>query len=215
MTCEPMRDHGVIPAHEQPIAVLDPRSWRDPDGRPGMVEFVFAVPGDTAQLRIDDRLEVAAFLVGRPAVGRFDDQRATLAPQNVDQRQLFERQVVDPERACALAPEADVEVGLRLVEAVENDLDPLPVLVRFEASLVERELPSRPARRRARADETTRSVPGRGSLPSMKTGRPYSGRSLTVWIRRTLGDVCPFDVLPARAGRRPVPGVRPCDRQKS
>ena len=41
-----------------------------------------------------------------------------------------------------VAPEADVEVGLALVQAVEDDLDLLPVLGWLEAPLVKRELSS-------------------------------------------------------------------------
>ena len=71
----------------------------------GMVELVFALPGDLAELGVDDRLEVAAFLVGRPAVGRLDGQRAPLAPQDVDERQLLERQIVDPEVSRCPSPQ--------------------------------------------------------------------------------------------------------------
>ena len=165
---------------------------REPDGEPdrraGMVELVFARVGNLAQLGVGDRLEVAAFLVGGLAVGRLDGERAPVAPQDVDQRQLFERQIVDPKRALSLAPEAGVEVGLVLVQAVEDDLDPLPVLGWFQASLVEGELSSGLARRRAPAAGTSRSGRGRGSSPSTRSGRRYGAEARRRWVRRTLGE---------------------------
>ena len=75
-----------------------------------MFKLVFARPGNLAELGIGDRLEVAAFLIGRLAVGGFDGERTTLAPQDVDERQLFDRQIVDPERPLARAPEARVQI---------------------------------------------------------------------------------------------------------
>ena len=71
-------DDRVIPAHAEAVAAPDPRPGVMPDRRAGMVELEFARPGDLAQLGVGDRLEVAAFLVGRLAVGRLDEERAPL-----------------------------------------------------------------------------------------------------------------------------------------
>ena len=106
---------------------------------PGMVKLEFALPWDLAQLRVRDRLVVAAFLVGHLAVGRLDGERAARAPQDVDQGELFERQVVDPEGPFSFAPETGVEVDLALVQAVEDDFNPLPVLGWLEPPFVEGE----------------------------------------------------------------------------
>ena len=48
-------------------------------------------------------------------------------PQDVDQRQLFEPEIVDPEGARALTPEAGIDVDRGLIQGVEDDLDLLPV----------------------------------------------------------------------------------------
>ena len=94
--------------------------------------------GDLAELGVGDRLEVAALGVGGPAVvGLATVEGAAVAAEDVDQAQLLDGQLVDPERALRLAPDAGVEVHFVVVEAVEDDLYLLPVLGRLHSALGE------------------------------------------------------------------------------
>src|SRR5262249_32545571 len=129
-------DDGVIPAHAKAIAGLDPRPRADTNRRPIVAEIVFATPGNLAQLGVGERLEVAAFLVSDPAIGRLDGKRAARAPQDIHKGDLLNPQVVEPEGAFSRSPEPGIDVGCALVQAVKDDVDFFPVLSGFQASLV-------------------------------------------------------------------------------
>ena len=58
-----------------------------------------------------------------------DDQRTAVAAEKIDERRLFEAQVVHPQDATATAPRSAVEANLRAVETVENDVVQRPVLI--------------------------------------------------------------------------------------
>ena len=122
-----------LTSSRSPFLIREP--CRDADLAPGWSNSYSPAQGTCAELGIDAPARSRGLPRRSSGRRRLDGERDTPGAQDVDQRQFLELQVVDPERARPLAPDPDVEVRLLLVEAVEDDVDPLPVLVRLEQPL--------------------------------------------------------------------------------
>ena len=95
-----------------------------------------ARPRDHAELGIAGVSEVAALLVDGLAVGAGGPQRRPVAANDVDQPARLHPHVVPPDLTAFAAPDAQVEVDLRELQAVEGHVDPLPVLGLVDVRLV-------------------------------------------------------------------------------
>src|SRR5690349_11247268 len=73
-------EDGVVPAHAEGIAVLDPGAGGEEEGRAGVLEPENARVGLLAELRVADGLEVLPLLEEELPVGGGDCERTALAP---------------------------------------------------------------------------------------------------------------------------------------
>ena len=95
---ESVRDHRVIPAHAEPVAVLDPGAGREPDRRAGMAEFVFAGKGTWPSLGSATGSKSRPSSKVVRAVGGLDRQGAPLRRRTLTSASSSSCEIVDPER---------------------------------------------------------------------------------------------------------------------
>ena len=122
---------------------------------------------------------------------------------------------MDPERARPLAPDPDVEVRLLLVEAVEDDVGPLPVLVRLDEPFLEGELPARLAGTEDQHLERAGRDRGPSFSPSTRTGRRYSAGARRAVPAGRWATRASVPWRRARTGRRRARRGRRCGRRRS
>src|SRR5207253_465976 len=79
------------------------------------------------QLRIDDLFVVASFLVGHTVLTAHSD-RAAGAAQDVDETDLLDAQIIPPELPIPAGPGAEVEPGVSVLQAVEDEIVVRPIL---------------------------------------------------------------------------------------
>src|SRR5437016_5206670 len=114
-------DERMIITHAQPRAFFDTTAARQFDGR----RFVKRMP--RIEHWIYDSLVIAPFLIVC-SIFSANGYGATGPAQHIDQANLLHTQVIPPKLAVLARPRSEVKPPVTMIETVEDQIMPLPIL---------------------------------------------------------------------------------------
>ena len=129
-------DHGMIPAHQEFLAVMDAAVGKDAERRRRPVRVV------EIKLRIFQGSEVLVLRESDLAIFALDGDWRARPAEDVQRADLFDGEVVEPEPARFPAPDAGIEIDFVVIEAVDQHAEFPPVAGAVDIELSRGQFPA-------------------------------------------------------------------------